>query len=79
MVRRFIGGLIFSVLSLVMFAQNYQIKGTVVSKTTREPLEFVNILVVGLNIGASTDINGNFTINSVPPGIYQLRAFYHRL
>lgn len=74
MVRRFIGGLIFSVLSLVMFAQNYQIKGTVVSKTTREPLEFVNILVVGLNIGASTDINGNFTINSVPPGIYQLRA-----
>ena len=74
MFRRFISGLVLSIVSIAVFAQNYQIKGTVVSKSTREPLEFVNILVVGLNIGASTDINGNFTINSVPPGIYQLRA-----
>lgn len=67
----------FSILLFIVLAvgaQNYQIKGTVINKTTREPLEFVNVLVVGLNIGASTDINGNFTINQVPPGIYQLRA-----
>lgn len=74
MTRRFVFGLLLSVVSLAICAQNYQIKGTVISKTTREPLEFVNVLVVGLNVGASTDINGNFTINSVPPGIYQLRA-----
>lgn len=67
----------FSILLFIVLAvgaQNYQIKGTVINKITREPLEFVNVLVVGLNIGASTDINGNFTINQVPPGIYQLRA-----
>lgn len=67
----------FSILLFIVLAvgaQNYQIKETVINKTTREPLEFVNVLVVGLNIGASTDINGNFTINQVPPGIYQLRA-----
>lgn len=69
MFRRFISWLVLSIVSIAVFAQNYQIKGTVVSKSTREPLEFVNILVVGLNIGTSTDINGNFTINSVPPGI----------
>lgn len=67
----------FSILLFIVLAvgaQNYQIKGTVINKTTRDSLEFVNVLVVGLNIGASTDINGNFTINQVPPGIYQLRA-----
>ena len=72
--KRFFSWLIMLFAAVSVIAQNYQIKGTVVSKNTREPLEFVNVLVVGLNIGASTDAEGNFTINEVPPGIYQLRA-----
>lgn len=55
-------------------AQTYQIKGTVIDRSTRKPLEFVNILVTGMGIGASTDRDGNFTITQVPPGIYRLQA-----
>lgn len=58
------------------FAAEYQIKGVVIDKSTRQPLEFVNVLVVGLGIGASTDANGNFLITQVPPGIYRLQASF---
>lgn len=59
-----------------VFAAEYQIKGVVIDKSTRQPLEFVNVLVVGLGIGASTDANGNFLIAQVPPGIYRLQASF---
>lgn len=59
-----------------IFAAEYQIKGVVIDKSTRQPLEFVNVLVVGLGIGASTDANGNFLITQVPPGIYRLQASF---
>lgn len=59
-----------------VFATEYQIKGVVIDKSTRQPLEFVNVLVVGLGIGASTDANGNFLITQVPPGIYRLQASF---
>lgn len=59
-----------------VLAAEYQIKGVVIDKSTRQPLEFVNVLVVGLGIGASTDANGNFLIAQVPPGIYRLQASF---
>lgn len=59
-----------------VFAAEYQIKGVVIDKSTRQPLEFVNVLVVGLGIGASTDASGNFLITQVPPGIYRLQASF---
>lgn len=59
-----------------VFATEYQIKGVVIDKSTRQPLEFVNVLVVGLGIGASTDANGSFLITQVPPGIYRLQASF---
>lgn len=68
--------ILFLCFVLKVFAVEYQIKGTVIDKSTRQPLEFVNVLVVGLGIGASTDSNGNFTITQVPPGIYRLQASF---
>lgn len=59
-----------------VLAAEYQIKGVVIDKSTRQPLEFVNVLVVGLGIGASTDANGSFLITQVPPGIYRLQASF---
>ena len=63
-------------LGCLAFAQQtlYKIEGTVIDRNTREPLEFVNVLVVGLNIGSSTDAEGRFRIEQVPPGIYALQA-----
>ncbi len=59
---------------MVAYGQQFRIEGTVVDKVTREPLEFVNVLVVGLGTGASTDGEGHFIIDHVPPGIYRLQA-----
>lgn len=48
---------------MVAYGQQFRIEGTVVDKVTREPLEFVNVLVVGLGTGASTDGEGHFIID----------------
>ncbi|HCA80276.1 MAG TPA: hypothetical protein DEP53_11150, partial [Bacteroidetes bacterium] len=39
----------------------------------KEPVIGANVVIVGTTIGASTDIDGNYTILNIPPGMYQLR------
>ena len=48
-----------------VWAQNIQVKGTVVSGSDDYPLPGVNVVVKGTTTGVITDIDGNFTI-SVP-------------
>ena len=48
------------------------IRGFVYDKATGEPLIFVLVLLQGTNYGASTDINGFFSIAKVPAGNYTL-------
>ncbi len=52
----------------------HRIKGTVIDKASRQPLEFINVLVLGLGRGGVTDAEGHFNIGEVPPGIYSLQA-----
>lgn len=59
---------------LVMAQPVRQIKGTVIDKSSRQPLEFINVMIIGLNKGAVTDAEGKFAIDQVPPGIYRLQA-----
>ena len=60
--------------SLLQAQPVHRIKGTVIDKNTRVPLEFINVTVIDLNKGGVTDAEGRFTIEQVPPGIYRLRA-----
>jgi outer membrane receptor protein involved in Fe transport len=53
-----------------------KITGKVTDKTTNEPLPFVNIILVGTNLGAATDIDGNYVILNIPPGNYNIKAQY---
>ncbi|WP_291530742.1 SusC/RagA family TonB-linked outer membrane protein [Bacteroides sp. UBA939] len=48
-----------------VYAQDIQVKGTVVSGSDNEPLPGVNVVVKGTTTGSITDIEGNFTL-SVP-------------
>jgi hypothetical protein len=41
-----------------------------------EPLPFVNVVVQGTNSGAATDMNGEFVITGLEPGIYTLKATF---
>ncbi len=59
-----------------VFAQSNfgKITGKVVEKGTNMPLIGANVMIVGTNLGAATDRDGNFEITGVPPGRYVLKA-----
>ena len=47
--------------------------------SSRQPIEYANVLAVGGNnngVGAATDMDGNFVIEKVKPGICQLSVSY---
>lgn len=50
------------------------LKGKVIDKNSRQPLEFINVRIVGTERGAVTNAEGEFVIEQVPPGIYCLQA-----
>ncbi|MCE9476520.1 TonB-dependent receptor domain-containing protein [Bacteroides fragilis] len=66
--------LLLGLLTTVSAQPTHQIKGTVIDKASRQPLEFINVLVLGLGRGGVTDAEGHFNIGEVPPGIYRLQA-----
>lgn len=66
--------LLLGLLTTVSAQPTHRIKGTVIDKASRQPLEFINVLVLGLGRGGVTDAKGHFNIGEVPPGIYRLQA-----
>lgn len=75
LIIRIVTMMIFITCSLDIMA--YEIKGKVIDKISREPLPFVNVTIYGKpGVGASTDINGVFTIENIQPGIYRLSTSY---
>lgn len=56
--------------------QNGVIKGTVKDKNSNESIIGANILIVGTETGTSTDIDGNYIIEGLKPGIYSIQVSY---
>lgn len=54
-------------LSAAIFGQNLTLNGTVTEASTGQPLPGVNVILKNTAKGASTDFDGNFTLNDVPP------------
>ncbi len=66
---------IFSILfSQYLFAQGGKISGKIIEKLTRESMPGVNIIIMGTDLGAATDFNGEYFILNIPPGVYEVRA-----
>ena len=61
-------------ISFLLAQPVHQVKGTVIDKSSRQPLEFINVMIVGLNKGGVTNAEGKFSIGQVLPGIYRLQA-----
>ena len=81
MFKQLIPRLGFTILMLVgmstfLFAQQGSISGRVTDADTGDPLVGANVLVVGTNLGAATDINGEYSISAVPAGAQRLNANY---
>jgi outer membrane receptor protein involved in Fe transport len=53
-----------------------KIAGTVVNKTNGEPIPGANVVVTRTSLGAATDMNGQYTILSVPPGTYNVQVSF---
>ena len=51
-----------------------KISGKVLDKNTGEIIPFANLVIVGTTMGAAADINGDYFIINIPPGVYSVRA-----
>jgi hypothetical protein len=71
----FVSILFLFISATALVAQNGVIKGKVFNSKNNEPLPFTNIIIQGKpTLGASSDINGNYTISNVEPGYVNLVA-----
>ena len=57
-------------------SQTGKIQGTVTDASTGEPLPGVNVVVVGTGLGTATDVDGNYFILRVPPGLNSVQASF---
>lgn len=58
------------------YAQTGIIKGTVTDKSSKETLVGANIIVQGTNLGAASDLDGNYVIHNVAAGSHVLVISY---
>ena len=63
-------------LSIGLSAQTGFITGSIVDSKTDEPLIGANIMIVGTSTGAVANLDGNFTIQNLKPGIYTLKCSF---
>lgn len=65
----------FLLLASVLYASDTgKIAGKVTDAQTGESLPFANVIIEGTTMGAATDIEGNYVILNVSPGVYTLTA-----
>lgn len=60
--------------SLLFAGNTGTITGEVTDQLTGDPLAGINIIILKTNIGAATDMQGEYKIINIPPGIYTLEA-----
>ncbi len=51
-----------------------KIAGIVIDKESGDPIPSVNVVLVGTSLGAATDLDGQYTILYVSPGLYNVQA-----
>ena len=55
-------------------AQNVSIHGVIYDAASGEPLSSAGVFIVGTTFGATTDLDGKFSIFDVPPGMYDIKV-----
>lgn len=53
-----------------------KLSGKIIDSDTKEPLIGANILIMGTNAGAATDLSGEYFILNITPGTYSVRVSY---
>jgi outer membrane receptor protein involved in Fe transport len=70
--------LTFSLLASSAFAQSGvgKMSGKIIDADTQEELIGANIILLNTNLGAATDIEGNYFILNITPGTYDVKVSY---
>jgi outer membrane receptor protein involved in Fe transport len=72
---------LISLLTIVLVAQLWsgttgKIAGILTDKESGKPLPGANIVILGTMLGASSDLDGQYTILHVPPGTYSIQVTF---
>ena len=70
--HRFFTIIAFFLFSSTIIAQTGSVRGFVFDSESGEPVIFTNVFFEGTSIGASTDVNGYYSITKIKPGTYTL-------
>lgn len=65
----------FTLMGFAAVAQGI-IRGKITNPVNNQPVGFANVLILGTELGAISDENGNYEIQNVPPGLYNVRASF---
>ncbi len=68
--------LILGMIAPTLWAQTGSLSGTVTDAETGETFPGANVLLVELERGAATDVDGEFTITNIAAGTYTVRVSY---
>lgn len=66
--------LFFIATGFLSFAQTSFITGKVATKASNESVPFVPVVIQGTTTGGVTDIDGNYRINDLAPGLYNVEC-----
>ena len=66
------------IISSPLYAQTGvgKLSGKIIDAQTREPLIGANVVVVNTNLGAASNVNGEYFILNIPPGTYEIRVSF---
>src|SRR5512134_650592 len=59
-----------------LIAQTGIIRGKVFNKINNEAIPSANVVVQGSSIGVVTDLDGNYQINNLAPGLYNIEVSF---
>ena len=74
--RNYTTFLLFCLLPTLLFSQKGTVRGNVFDKTSAAPVGFATVGIPGTGLGATTDLNGFFTISNVPVGPQKLKVSF---
>lgn len=68
--------LLYHIIYISSIFGQFSVTGKISDRKSRTPLPGSNVLLIGTNLGAAADADGNFEINNVPEGSYEIMATF---
>jgi hypothetical protein len=68
--------LLYHIIYISSIFGQFSVTGKISDRKSRTPLPGSNVLLIGTNLGAAADADGNFEIKNVPEGSYEIMATF---